>query len=143
MNEKKNLDLVKFRAQDEYNDHWVVGYPNKDRDIKDRWYIMHNHYDSIIVKPETIGQLTNLDIGKDIEVYEDDIVRIHNYDQRWKHGEPDFDWRVFRVVRNQHVWAFENKAIYMPCSNYDTSTGMPYEISLIGNMFDNPEVLNR
>jgi hypothetical protein len=68
------------------------------------------------------------------QIYERDIVRISNLKKIFKYGNPEIDWRVFTVEYNRYTWSFNNSIIYMPLSDYDTSTGESYDIEIIGNI---------
>lgn len=77
------------------------------------------------------------------EIYEGDILRIANVKEEWKHGEPPFDWRVLEVVWNKCNFAFNNSVLYMPFTDYDRQTLEPYELEVIGNIYENPDLLSR
>lgn len=75
------------------------------------------------------------------KIYEGDIVKIHNLKKTWKNSPPDFDWRIFEIKWNRYTWAFSNSSLYMPMSDYDLSTAEPFEIEILGNKFENSELL--
>lgn len=75
------------------------------------------------------------------EIYEGDVVRIHNYSTKWD-SEPQMDWRVFSIVYNKCTWSLQNSKIYTPLADYDTNTLEPWDIEIIGNIFETPELLN-
>ena len=133
------IESYTFRAKDAMNDHWIWGTPLKDLDVKDRMYIMHNYSDGIIVDSQTLGQFTGMYIGQ-TPLFEGDIVRVANLTETWKDNDPLFDWRVLLIERNRHVWAFNNNVLYKPMSDYDLETAAPYEIEILGNVHDNPEL---
>ena len=60
----------------------------------------------------------------------------------WKYGEPEINWRIFEIEWNRYTWAFNNLAIYKPLSDYCLETGEKYDIEIIGNIYENPELLN-
>jgi hypothetical protein len=86
-------------------------------------------------------QYTGLKDKNGKEIYEGDIVKIHNYTNKFKRGVPDFDWRVFEVEWNQTNYAFNNAVIYCPFSRYNRETLEDYDIEIIGNIYENPELL--
>lgn len=88
-----------------------------------------------------VMQFTGMQDKYKRDIYEGDIVRIHNYEEKWKHREPDIDWRVFGVVHNQYVYAFENSVIYTPFSRYDGSNLQDHDIEILGNIYQNPELI--
>lgn len=87
-------------------------------------------------------QYTGLKDKNGKEIYEGDIVKIHNYKETWKRGEPKIDWRVFEIRWNRYLWSFNNSVISKPLADYDTTDLMPYDIEIIGNIYENPELLN-
>lgn len=90
-------------------------------------------------------QFTGLHDRNGKEIYEGDLVRINNLTENWKNGEPPFDWRVLAVEYNQYAWAFNNSVLYFPMSTYKDRAGefYDYEIEVIGNIYENPELLNQ
>lgn len=76
------------------------------------------------------------------EIYEGDVVRIHNYKETWKHQEPLIDWRVFEIKWNRYLWQFNNAYISRPIADYDTKDLEPWDIEVIGNVWENPELLS-
>jgi uncharacterized phage protein (TIGR01671 family) len=74
-------------------------------------------------------------------IYEGDVVKIHNLKANFKYGEPNIDWRLFKIEWNRYTWAFNNSIIYKPFSDYDTATGERYDIEIIGNIWENAELL--
>lgn len=105
------------------------------------WYIwIRNGETSYQIE---LMQFTGLHDKNGKEIYEGDIVEIPNFKEKWKRSEPKGNWRRFKVIWNQYVYAFENEWIYKPLSSYDTSDLMPYEIEIIGNIYENPELLTK
>lgn len=130
---------IKFRAWDRTTQEMIDA---------DSWYFSDQFepfVDSVTNAQQRhdIMQYTGLHDKHGKEVYEGDIVRIANYETEWKLSEPDFDWRVFEIQWNRYTWAYNNSVIYSPLSDYDTRTSEPYDIEVIGNIYENPELLEQ
>lgn len=87
-----------------------------------------------------IMQYTGLQDKNGKEICEGDVVRIHNLDKTWKNTEPNFDWKILEIKWNKYTWAYSNSALYMPLSDYDLGCAKPYDIEIIGNIHQNPEL---
>lgn len=117
-----------FRGKSIITGKWVCG------DLMHIYGHPHIHYDGgtlFEVEPETVGMYTrNIDKNKK-RIFEGDIVRAHSTPPYI-----DGEWREFTGTVFYHDNAFvifnENITHY-----YWTD----YEIEVIGNIFDNPEIL--
>lgn len=127
---------IKFRAW--HNERMLYSHNNtiNKSNSQNSWFF------NTIKDADIIMQFTGLTDKNGKDVYDGDIVRIHNYKTDFKNGEPNIDWRVFEVKYNQYLWAFSNDVIYMPISHYDLNTLEPYDIEIIGNIYENPELLS-
>ena len=147
---------IKFRAKDYEIGEWLYGsliqrkgfypsilFPNPTGDGKIR-------YVECCVDVETIGQFTELEDKNGKEIYEGDIVDwTFFYNRIGPNGgvtETDITLRgvivwgtagfVFEVWRND----FENAGWYgIADLNFDPSS----DIEVIGNIYDNPELVER
>lgn len=125
---------IKFRGKTTANGHWVygslIGYGDDQCAIR-------NSRSNPWVDPGTVGQFTGLNDAKGKEIYEGDIIVV-----KGKHE------RV--VLWDKMGWAL------MPCEHYHDKTfwvmniqhpGMDWwnlfanEIEIVGNIYDNPELL--
>ena len=80
------------------------------------------------IDPETIGQYTGLKDKNGKMIFEGDIVHIDNYDEGWD-STVEFKGGAF--------------AVDVEGKEYDyTAIGwLEYEVEIIGNIHDNPELL--
>lgn len=118
---------ILFRAKRKKNREWVEGYyfvmPNGDA------CIMNSNKESQFVGkviPETVGQYTGLTDKNGKKIFEGDIVRV-DYDLTFCDfvGYVDYADGSFRIVSDLGVhyrW-------------------IDYEVTVIGNIHDNPELL--
>ena len=119
----------KFRGKTEEGN-WIYGgvaYYNSK--ASNRAYIV-DHLTLIPVKPETIGQFANYIDCNDNEIYEDDIVEN-------KDGERALIYKIPGGYALGDPFIVEGAGLY-DC--YITET-VPAEYKVIGNKFDNPELL--
>lgn len=137
---------IKFRAQDECNGDWIFGYPLQDADIKDRWYIMNNYSDGIIIDDRTLGQFTGLTESYERtksfepkEIYQHDILEIE-YEGKKIICFVEFEICGFILVSNDfedgYIWIMDVEE-----HEADECYWIPFS-RIIGNIHDNPELLN-
>lgn len=138
-----------YYFEDEYNKSYI-GYMTKKQyipDIRDwdtvEYYENHPTYNWVFVKEEvvseTVGQYTGLTDKNGIKIFEGDIVQF-------KHGG-EFDKEIY--YRNYAVefintyvtygLRLRNKSIHFP---FKKSTALQHDAEVIGNIYDNPELLD-
>ena len=123
---------IKFRIKDDDNN-WRYGAPHNFKNINHEDYCGFGSFDGkfydAFVKTDTLGQFTGLTDKNGNEIYEGDIVKRSN-----------------PPLKDEALYVFYNQlhACYALKSNY----GCTYEpisdfgaIEVIGNIYDNPELL--
>lgn len=142
------MRTIKFRGKNPATGEWVFGnytqlkdekgglelnivsreaesHPYKDRvDFTNTWYE---------VTPETVGQFTGLHDSKGNEVYEDDIVIYRTSDARFTKNPR------FAVVKI----SFDETFAKFTYGNYWRDLYEEHIVEVIGNIHDNPELLNQ
>ena len=148
---------IKFRGKPLLNNAWIVGYLIIDN-ISDKYYILPNgnscnesdkmgeegllHIFTFEVDKKTIGQYTGLKDRNMKEIYEGDIVKITEKKNILKHKvipmKPiiaEISWSeeylAYILITTSAKDAFENLADYLE----------EYDLEVIGNIYDNPELL--
>ena len=142
------MRTIKFRGKNPATGEWVFGNYTQLKDekgglelnivsreteshpYKDRVGFMNTGYE---VTPETVGQFTGLHDSKGNEVYEGDIVRYRLTDDRYKKN-PRFANLLIHYDEGQA--RFEAGNIYWDALR-------PSKIEVVGNIHDNPELLNQ
>lgn len=119
---------ILFRGKRTDNGEWAYGYVCRyGWTGKENTYIVPNYASalySIEVISETVGQYTGLKDKNGTKIFEGDIVLLKGYDEPY---QVVFDESCFQVYSDSVRYAMDNF--------YD------YEIEVIGNIYDNPELL--
>lgn len=105
---------------------WVYG-----NYAKDFWGINHKGYGILPIEggynevdPETVGQYTGLTDNNGTKIFEGDIVEFKE-----ENGEIVYDEKQAMFIVNFDTWCTDFDHIY------------PFELEIIGNIHDNPELL--
>ena len=120
--------IIRFRGKYKTKDNegWVYGVPIEKYMI---YGMEYNEFYYIEVLPETVGQFTGQTDKNNVEIYKDDILR-------------DEKGRRFVVTWNNDIGSWVNKPINKelsyPCFNVGTVKGL----EKLGNIHDNPELVN-
>ena len=125
---------ILFRAKRKSNGKWIEGYIYKQIvNLNDEYYIRRGDTDYLVV-PETVGQFTNMTDCINNLLFEGDLVKAFDdkkceFDQSYI-GIVKFVGGAFGVE-----WHAKNFQTFMPFRDIESN------IMLVGNIFDNPEML--
>lgn len=131
---------IKFRAKAECENVWVYGdllhytRPRCEKTtIREREGFQLEHD----VVEETVCQFAGICDSKGVEIYEGDILDLeitNHFDKKTKH-------RTRKVVYSDIGFHIVNSHGDCICDRVTTSDVLSYTV--IGNLFDNPELMNR
>lgn len=96
----------------------------------------------IVVDPNTVGQYVGLKDSEGREIYEGDVVLVSEDGEESKHEVrymDDQDYPAFDLIPASVRWAYESNGLSYCMVGYDANI----EIRVIGNVHDNPELLER
>ena len=133
---------IKFRAQEIASNKWLYGDLRHHKD--DVCIFEQGGTKGEQVKRETVGQFTGLTDELDREVYEGDIIKLD--------GSPEMGARVvvfyeesFNIATRKEydylqrgAHPYLNDYAKMDCLNTWSNSGL---VRVIGNIYDNPELL--
>ena len=142
---------ILFRGKQTDNGRWVEGRLLSDNTIVPKgqpFYVFNNHIrfiediECFNVKPNTIGQYTDLTDKNGTKIFEGDIVKCTD-----TFGGYEFIAVVmFGNPNGEYNWGFQLNRISGASANTDILLWVEMEetgafIEIIGNMHDNPELL--
>lgn len=114
-----------------YSGSWVYGVPIKD--YEGDWQLCTD-CTKITVLPETIGEYTGLTDKNGKKIFEGDVLRIRSHDY-------DYTTAVFSKYHELCIFVQDNLCDFMPIGfAYQILNKLRYEIEVIGNIHDNPEL---
>ena len=130
------MRITKYRGKREYNGEWVYGafYPIKDEDVS---FIINNcksidfddddtTFNGYKVHKKSVGEFTGLYDKNGKEIYEGDLIKIDGSNETWEILWLDAGLTAFTLDRRgltNSLWRF------------------PKTIEIIGNVFENPDLV--
>lgn len=117
---------IKFRGKCKTNGEWFYGYLLKS-DSGESTHIIKKYKGCLNIDPNTVGEYTGLMDKNKIEIYENDFVK--------------WDKIIYEVIWNKGMFILKN--IHSSIVG-DTSLGLMldvFDLEIIGNRYDNPELL--
>lgn len=118
---------IKFRGKAQRDGEWFYGN-YYDRDTKGRTHICNLNRGCLDIDPETVGQYTGLKDKNGKEIYEGDIVQ---------NGDGGYFYIVYWWDKDA---AFRGKRIG-PSSTIGLNYWRRKELRIVGNRYDNPEMM--
>lgn len=133
------MRTIKFRALD-FNNEWKYGYYTYDS-IQNKHFINTQE-----VKGGTVSQYTGLHDKNSLEIYEGDICRVlyTDWPSKGKEDMRTLDQYLYDMGKNKIVqWDFNGFYFSNSPNGYseDMDVGKYGYIVVIGNIYDNPELL--
>lgn len=132
---------ILFRGKRMDNGEWVYGDYHKFTCTTSGIIPTPTHYimgtdvnfrGQIWVDPDTVGQYTGLDDKNGVKIFEGDIVHIH--DLIFKYGDPHHEF-------NGYVDFANGSFVILGINEVVHYRWLDYDITVIGNIYDDPEIL--
>lgn len=131
---------IKFRAKCRFPDEWVYGSLMSWKDGRNSLYIYQEDTGYWImirhISPDTIGQFTGLFDKNGREIYEGDIINIHDSHETCGIVEYRINAAAFVLCRDKVKNRHKGDGI-----DYQLYAGRQKRYEIIGNIHDNPELL--
>ncbi len=136
---------IKFRGKRVVNGEWVYGYYKYSKILHEHIIVSDDDCVSYTTDPETVGQYTGLEDRDGDEIFEGDVVWIeHEITETQSLGSIENKdlsvWEeVVETFEVEDVVVFANGSFNV--QEWVVGTFMPYEIEVIGNIHDRPELM--
>ena len=115
---------------------WVYGFYSNYKGVNGRThYISDDNGRSVAVQPETVGQYTGLTDKNGTKIFEGDILKVFYYGKSKIFGVVRFGETRFFIDDNFKGGCIKAKAPM-------TEMFSRYEFEVVGNLHDNPELLD-
>lgn len=148
---------ILFKAKRLNNGEWIEGYfskhpkgeytidviLNKCKNPPDSDPMWERVLISHEVDPETVCQYTGLKDKDGNKIFENDIVESYiKYDdfrEKREKGILRYTYGMYEIQVEEH----DGKPVYSDFMESVAFSGCPFKIKVLGNIFDNPELLNK
>ena len=138
---------ILFRGKREDNGQWVIGFLSKTRGLDNKLHICIDYEEkglmcSSIVVPSTIGQYTGLTDKNGNKIFDGDIIKNHFEIGVVKFGSYETPYRDWSAI-TQDIFS-KHIGFYINWITLDYRKDIEFwnnKIKVIGNIYDNPELL--
>ena len=146
------MRIIKFRGYNKKNGEWLFGSYILNRGhhfVAPDEFADSKTWEDYEVIEETIGQFTGLCDKNGKEIYEGDILRYPAKDKSQEENFVSFEvfWHDNDCADNHVGWQIDRRHFHgCICGTRDISTFLPRytkKMVIIGNIHDNPELLER
>jgi uncharacterized phage protein (TIGR01671 family) len=130
---------ILFKGKTKDNFMWVIGYYCHQHLFDIHSIIDPSNGNSYGVNPDSVGEYTGLCDNNGMRIFEGDIVRVAMHDEDTLEMPEYICEIIFTDAKSDwpHSFCMVNKAFYKNHAHLKTM----WSIEVIGNKFDNPELL--
>ena len=122
------------------NDIELVNYFNYDEDYDAGYPLIHSR----LIDPKTLGRYTGVIDKNDDTIYEGDILSVEFTVQDPKEGEPDkyYEKGIVEYSEEYLAWHVVYPGVdWVPLDDLVRGSGICLNAEVIGNIWDNPDIV--
>lgn len=137
---------ILFRGKSIDNREWVYGFYSNTKGENGGFHYIQTDKTSIRIDPETIGQYTGLKDKNGTKIFEGDVIEYIRYNLKTGYMNYKDVKEVGRIFWNDSKHAFYYRA-KLDCGAvsglllFDDDRCDGFDIKIIGNEYDNPELI--